>query len=376
MSDFSTKIQLQLTVASMEGIDMSSETKERVLQWLTDSDTCFLIGAGCSRCAGKPLIGELTDRVLENVDVAIKAEFDGLKGAGTRPPTIEDLINYLVRYQYILQTLNDTKHHTLTPEWIDDSLQAIKKEIVANIADSWSDSAVHARFLARVALRRGGRDIFTLNYDTLIEATLDKLRYEYVDGFRGSRRGWFDPTVFDEVSKCVPNFRVHKLHGSINWLREPTGHVRRSVVSSIDDIEETVVVYPSEQKYLQTQFGVYETLIGKFRARLRASNVNNCLVTIGYSFNDEHINEAIIDAINATSSNLTVIAFVGADPKAAEQREQINKIEERCNNRFNAFVGNSFYVGNALDEVEARILLKEDLWRFEKLVDYIAGVER
>lgn len=355
---------------------MSSETKERVLQWLTGSDTCFLIGAGCSRCAGKPLIDELTSKVLANVDPTIKAEFDGLKGAGTRPPTIEDLINYLVRYQYILQTVQDVDKHPLKPGWINDSMQAIKKEIVAHIADAWTDSAVHARFLRRVANRwsNSGRDIFTLNYDTLIEATLDKLRYQYVDGFRGSRRGWFDPTVFEETSSCTPNFKIHKLHGSINWLREETGHVRRTVVSSTDDIKETVVVYPSEQKYLQTQFGVYETLIGRFRARLRAPNVNNCLVTLGYSFNDEHINEAIIDAINATGSNLTVIAFVGPDPKAAEQQAQLAKIEARGDKRFNAFVGNSFHVGNALDATEAKILLEAELWKFESLVDYIAGV--
>lgn len=355
---------------------MSSETKERVLQWLTGSDTCFLIGAGCSRCAGKPLIGELTEKVIEKVDPTIKSEFEGLKGAGTRPPTIEDLINYLVRYQHILQTVHDTEKHTLKPAWIEDSLQAIKKEIVANIADAWEDSTVHARFLQRVANRwaKSGRDIFTLNYDTLIEATLDKLRYQYVDGFRGSRLGWFDPTVFEETSTCAPNFRVYKLHGSINWLREDTGHVRRSVVSSADDIKEAVVVYPSEQKYLQTQFGVYETLIGRFRARLRAPNVNNCLVTLGYSFNDEHVNEAIIDAINATGSNLTVIAFVGPDAKAAEQQAQLTKIEARCDNRFNAFVGSSFHVGNALDSTEAKALLDAELWKFESLVDYIAGV--
>jgi len=355
---------------------MSSEMKERVLQWLTGSETCFLIGAGCSRCAGKPLIGELTENVLAKVDASIKTEFDGLKGVGTRPPTIEDLINYLVRYQYILQTLQDTDKHNLKPIWIDDALQAIKKEIVANIADTWVDSTVHARFLQRVANRRvkSGRDIFTLNYDTLIEATLDKLRYQYVDGFRGSRLGWFDPTIFEETTTCAPNFRIHKLHGSINWLREDTGHVRRSVVSSVADITETVVVYPSEQKYLQTQFGVYETLIGRFRARLRASNVNNCLVTLGYSFNDEHINEAIIDAVNATGSNLTVIAFVGPDAKAAEQQEQLTNIEARCDNRFNAFVGDSFYLGNALDATEAKILLEAELWKFENLVDFIAGV--
>lgn len=44
------------------------EAKERVTEWLTSPDSCFLIGAGCSKCAGKPLIGELTDRVLEKVD--------------------------------------------------------------------------------------------------------------------------------------------------------------------------------------------------------------------------------------------------------------------------------------------------------------------
>lgn len=355
---------------------MSSSTRERVLQWLTGSDTAFLIGAGCSRCAGKPLIGELTTKVLANVDASIRSQFDDLKGTATRTPTIEDLINYLVRYQSILGTLKDAGKHPLKPEWIDASLQAIKKEIVTQIADAWIHSPVHSRFLQRVANKwsRTGRDIFTLNYDTLIEATLDELRYEYVDGFRGSRRAWFDPTVFDEQSACTPSFRLHKLHGSVNWLRESTGHVRRGVVSTGEDITDTVVVYPSEQKYLQTQFGVYETLMGRFRSRLRAPNVNNCLVTLGYSFNDEHINEAIIDAVKATASNLTVIAFVGPDPRATEQREHIAALEARCDNRFNAYVGEAFHVGSALDESESKELLAAELWKFENLVDYVAGV--
>lgn len=354
---------------------MPGKTKERVLQWLTGVDTCFLIGAGCSKCAGKPLIGELTTKVLEKVHESIKTEFNSLNGTGTRQPTIEDLINYLVRYQSILLTVKERSKHLLTIEWINATLQEIKREVVANIADAWLDSQVHARFLQRIANKwsKTGKDIFTLNYDTLIEATLDKLRYHYVDGFRGSRRAWFDSTLFDEPSACMPNFRLHKLHGSVNWLRENTGHVRRAVITTAEDIVDTVVVYPSEQKYLQTQFGVYETLIGRFRSRLRAPNVNNCLVTLGYSFNDEHINEAIIDAINAAGSNLTVIAFVGPDTKIDEQQKQLTAIEKRCDNRFNAYVGNSFHVGGALDESESKILLSEELWKFESLVDYIAG---
>ena len=80
------------------------------------------------------------------------------------------------------------------------------------------------------------------------------------------------------------------------------------------------------------------------------------------------------NAINAAASNLTVIAFVGSDAKAAEQKKQLAAIEARCDNRFNAFVGNAFHVGGALDESESKVLLAAELWKFEGLVDYIAGV--
>jgi hypothetical protein len=351
---------------------VKAKTKEQVLEWLTSPDSCFLIGAGCSLCAKKPLIGELTDSVLKSIDASIKQEFDGLKSTGSRPPTIEDLINYLVRYQCILQTVSDPTKHKLRPDWIETSLQSIKKGIVEKIIDKWDESQIHARFLKRICAK-SVRDIFTLNYDTVIEATLDNLRFHYVDGFRGSRNGWFDPSVFDEEPVSSPYFRVYKLHGSINWIRGSTDHIRRVIVSSVADIKDPVVVYPSEQKYLQTQFGAYEILISRFRERLREDRPNNCLVTLGYSYNDEHINEAIIDAIGWKNTNLTVIAFVGPDSDIDEQRKQFQAIEARCDQRFNAYVGNKFHVGGALDDASTKVLLREELWMFEKLVDYITG---
>lgn len=355
---------------------MTSEVKERVIEWVTSPETCFLLGAGCSACAGKPLIGTLTDQVLAQVDASIKAQFDGLRSSPTRSATIEDLINYLVRYQSILQTVQDPAGHALQPDWIETSLTAIKTGIVEQIADKWIPSSVHARFFQRIggASSKGGRDIFTLNYDTVIEATLDYLRSPYHDGFRGSRNGWFDPTVFDEEPSAISYFRVYKLHGSINWLREPTGIVRRGVITSMADLTNPVVVYPSEQKYIQTQFGIYETLISNFRKRLRSMRPINYLVALGYSFNDEHINEAIVDAVLSLGSNLTVIAFVGPDSDLVAQRAKLQTLADRCDQRFNAFVGDSLHIGRALDDAEAKALLKEGLWRFELLVDYVAGV--
>lgn len=354
---------------------MAGARKERVIEWLTSPESCFLLGAGCSVCAGKPLIGGLSSRVLSKVDGSVSEQFKKLKAAGGRQPTIEDLLNYLVRYQSILQTVQDATAHAHEPAWIEDSIRSIKQQIVAEIADKWVASPVHGRFLQRIGSVRSmaGRDVFTLNYDTVVEATLDSLRRPYMDGFRGTRSGWFDPTTFDETPTADPYFRVYKLHGSVNWTRDAEGHVRRTIVSSAADAADPVVVYPSEQKYLQTLFGVYETLMGRFRARLRRPSANNCLVTMGYSFNDDHINEALVDAMNSTGNNLTVIAFIGPDPNLVEQKSRLEAIANRCDQRFNAYVGKEFFLGGALDEGDASALLGEELWRFERLVDYVAG---
>ena len=351
----------------------TSEMRERVTEWLTSSDTCFLIGAGCSHCAGKPLIGKLTNDVLAKLDKTINDEFAGLKTVGGRDPTIEDLINYLVRYSSILTTVADPTLHKLEPKWIDAAVKRIKSEIVSAIVDDWVSSPVHQRFFQRIMPQRRPLDVFSLNYDTAIEATLDVMRANYVDGFRGSNRAWFDPSTFDDAEQSA-GIRLYKLHGSINWLREPSGHVRRAVVRDVKDLkDEPVLVYPSEQKYLQTQYGIYESMLGRFRTRLRGNVVNARLVTMGYSFNDEHINEAIVDAVTSPKSNLTVIAFIGPEANTAAQKLRIEAIADRCDQRFNAYIGNSASIGSALTADETDELLKEQLWQFEKLVTFIAG---
>ena len=253
--------------------------------------------------------------------------------------------------------------------WIDD----IKKKIVDNICDNWLPSDYHKRFLKRLnSSKTKPRDIFILNYDTILEASLDDLRFSYADGFRGTNRAWFDGDIFNE--KNLIEYRLFKLHGSVNWFRGVDGYIRRG---SYQD-SEPAVVYPTEQKYIQTQYGVYETLMQHFRDRLRSRQKNNCLVILGYSFNDEHINEAICDSINVHGNNLTVISFIGLDDDTEAQNERLKTLESRCDSRFNAFIGNNgdqkgCFIGSAVDSDEAKIILKSELWKFENLVNFIAG---
>ena len=184
-------------------VAMSGDTRETVTDWLTSADTCFLLGAGCSRCAGKPLIGELTDNVKQGADDALLKQFNNLKPTNSRPATVEDILTYLTRYRDILNTVSTTDEQPCTAEQIDSWLAYIKRGIVENIADDWSSNDYHKRFLERLRNPGKVRDIFSLNYDTTLEASLDDLRVPYADGFRGANRAWFDDDVFDEKNTVV-----------------------------------------------------------------------------------------------------------------------------------------------------------------------------
>jgi hypothetical protein len=354
------------------------ELRETVLNWVIGPETAFLLGAGCSLCAHKPLIGRLTERIIPRLDDRIQELFTRLRGTAGRDATIEDLMTHLLRRRDVFASLKSSEDETPSLSDINVAINLIRFRIVEEIKDDWQPSQYHQRFLRRIGGgERWPRDIFTLNYDTVLEASLEALAMPYTDGFVGAENAYFEPALFAHAAHDPRPLRVYKLHGSINWIRDSSDVVRRKPVASITTETERIVVYPSEQKYLQTKFGVYETMMSLFRERLRRNTANNRLVCLGYSFNDEHVNEVLIDATKQELSNLTVYAFLGpenyADGDDSDHRLRLTRIEARCPGRFNAFVGERFYIGDAMDDNLASKLLAMNLWKFENLVMYIAG---
>lgn len=352
------------------------ELRDTIVDWLTRKDTSFLLGAGCSRCAGKPLIYDLTERVIQTLDQPAQHLFHSLTNPAGRTAHIEDFINFLQRVELLANSSTSVTINNLDPANVRATIEAVKLAIVSLLGSTWEHSEHHGRFLARIALSDRVRNIFILNYDTLIEASLEELQIPYVDGFRGANRAYFDASTLDQVNASEGVFRVFKLHGSTNWIRDVYGTVRRVVEAPSSSSDTRVMIYPSEQKYLQTQFGAYEVLLNRFRQVLRSPSRNNTLVCLGYSFNDDHINEAIIDAACDKTVNLTVIAFLGADDgNLKEQQSRLEAFTARCRANVNFYVGNRFFVGDALSLQESEELLTMDLWRFEHMVEYIAGVK-
>lgn len=166
-------------------------------------------------------------------------------------------------------------------------------------------------------------NIFTTNYDLYSERAMDLLGIHYVNGFTGGISKFFNPAIFNyalaekmDLSQSkwsvIDNFfYLYKLHGSVNWI-EDEGENKLFKVREIQDPtlemlkeKESIMIHPTPLKYSASLGSPYSDLFREFQKKLMQNN--NILVTIGYSFSDEHINNLIFQAFTIPSFRLIVI---------------------------------------------------------------------
>lgn len=144
-------------------------------------------------------------------------------------------------------------------------------------------------------------EIFTTNYDLLMEQAFEDSRVPYFDGFAGSRKPFFDIQAMEE-DKLPPRWaRIWKLHGSINWYQDPAKGVLRG---ASNESRLKRVIHPSHLKYEESRRMPYLAMIDRLRAFLKQPS--SVLILCGYSFRDDHINEVIVQGLQGTQ---TAIAF-------------------------------------------------------------------
>ncbi len=145
-------------------------------------------------------------------------------------------------------------------------------------------------------------EIFTTNYDLLMEQAFEDLKVPYFDGFAGVRKPFFDLRAMEEDMLPLRWARLWKLHGSINWYQVPDKGVFRGTTE--EDGSSIRVIHPSHLKYQESRRMPYLAMIDRLRAFLRKPTA--MLVICGYSFRDEHINEIILQGLQTTQ---TTVAF-------------------------------------------------------------------
>lgn len=268
------------------------------------------MGAGASRACGLPDISELRDRVIARLTPTDRS----LLEEQVRGRNLEEALSRLRRITALIsgeQTVDGLT--ALQAKELDTTVcQAIVKEL-----DTEGANLAPVLCLAAWAARAGYRlpiELFTVNYDLLLEIALEQQRVPYFDGFVGTIKASFQTELVEAVPgtdvDSVPAFfvRLWKLHGSVNWAWLGD----RQVVRLGQPVAEggAAAIYPSDAKYEESRRVPFIVLQDRFR---RALNQPESLVIItGYSFGDAHLNEMIFDAA-ARRERSEFIAFCYSD---------------------------------------------------------------
>lgn len=171
--------------------------------------------------------------------------------------------------------------------------------------------------------------IFTTNYDLLSETALDRLGMPYCNGFSGTIERRFNPTTYryalaeqlDLTSRkwaAVDNFvYLCKLHGSINWIEEGGSLFPIREVSAVAATKGSrVMIYPTPMKQSASFGSPYSDLFREFQGRVVRDQ--SVLFVIGYSFNDEHVNNLIFQAL--TIPTFRLVALLPPDAKGIAKK--------------------------------------------------------
>ena len=361
---------------------------QRFEELLVQSGRTFLIGAGCSKCAGLPLTAELAEIAINSdklgntskeILAAIKAPFDGAKSS-----QIEDYLSELVDLLAIserraVRGASQSQVPLGEKSYSHDQLRAAAEEIKLSISDAIDVKveidthqafihAVHQPIRVGKAVADSVVDYLVLNYDTVIEDALAIERIPYSDGIDGGVTGWWNPDTFDRENLAA---RVFKLHGSIDWCEVPEDPLPRRMAPNLQVqsmLERRILIWPASTKYRETQLDPFAQLSDRARRAMRPSRGSQrVLVICGYSFSDTHINTEIDGALRDSAGDLTVIAFINHD-EPIDQLKQWNE-DPKIREQVLIYSKRGFFHGPTANRATSDL----PWWKFENVVRLLGG---
>ena len=292
-----------------------------------DKPIAFLLGAGASAAVQAtdgealiPAVAELTRRcesaicaIDTDTATAWKRINDSLESDRRN---IEEILSAVRRMESAItgedRLVGLTRHQLKSVESV--IQQTIAREVNPP-AGRFPETLPHlamGRWIRRID-RSCPIEIFTTNYDTLIERSLEHEWVPVFDGFIGARRPFFSAASLAHESMAPGRrwTRLWKIHGSITWsMIDKDTPVQRIVRGS--EQQEGELILPSLLKYDESRKQPYRAILDRLRSVL-IDREDAILITCGYGFGDDHINEVIFEALEA-NPRLHVFALCHGDP--------------------------------------------------------------
>ncbi|MGO2962935.1 MAG: SIR2 family protein [Carnobacterium maltaromaticum] len=317
------------------------EAQKIISQALQMENLSVLMGAGCSsffignkEAAISTMAGLFSEFIKENPNFRVL----GTNIEGKVNNNLEELMDFM-------NAIKQANHLKKIDDDIEDNIILVKEFITTKIiegmkCDELADT--YKRFYLKTisSNRKNPINVVTTNYDMYNERALDELNFIYNNGFTGSYKRTFNPNMYKymyvdnmNLNKDVWNrvdhfYNLYKIHGSISWKKE------EDVISevSIDQIKsetyENVMIYPTPLKDRSTLMVPYTDLMRSFQDNI--TRKNSVLITLGYSFGDDHINRIILNNLSIPSFRLIIL---GETEDKDGKKTNIGKIKEMDDSR-------------------------------------------
>ncbi|MCK7636758.1 SIR2 family protein [Corynebacterium sp. P7202] len=326
---------------------------------LSSKNLTFLFGAGCSSQIsekkeeqGIPTMGPMAQGLLaeDNTDIAteygLTAEIkDSLTtGLGIDLSSeeyawnLERLMEVLFGFQFALDQ-TDNPSLIEAKKTVDSTIDSIKKYVfdTCNKGQRKSSAAnvlkLYQTFYRKLSQRSRSLPrptVATTNYDLFNEIAMDRVGIPYINGFLGSIEKRFNPASFrytiaqrlDLTSQrwtSLDNLVYFlKLHGSLNWHAVDAGlfPVEERPISESGD-GNAMLIYPTPAKQNASFAAPYSDIFREFQTKVVQEQ--SVLVTIGYGFGDEHVNNIIYQALTIPTFRLLVFAKPEFEPSTSNK---------------------------------------------------------
>lgn len=369
--------------------DSIEEGLEKIRSKLSDltniKNLHFLMGAGVSSDA-IPAMTQLIEIVECRVESAQTAtELTNLPGdlshdelkeffqsaKAESPKNLEDILGTLYSKRAYLMGVGEAD------DLNDYLIKLIESQIYKSInINCTSDDAkkslmLYQNFYQKLSLRNKDLarvNVFTTNNDLLSETALGYLNINYNNGFSSGLYRTFNPARFSytfsrKIDSGMEKYEplenmvyLYKLHGSISWIESGDNsffNIKEvDVVPNQQSQDNNVLIYPTPLKQNKSLGSPYADLIREFQNKLLLQH--SVLIVIGYSFSDEHINNAIYSAL-ASNFSLSVIIFGNYSPS-----ENLTKLTDR---RIYQIYGEK--------DVSAKDQKKEKIHYFDYIVNHL-----
>ena len=344
--------------------------KKELSKILETRNLSFLIGSGCSLGEnGIPTMKQMADNFFESSEEKIKQLKPHLKKLllskehtkflvqhkidFTKEPfrnNLEVFLGTLYSLKFYLEQINDTDELTEIDKVITQTKNYILYQCL-NEENKSKDNKIlenYRNFYRKLSLRDSNLpkpNVFSTNYDLYSEKVMDELGITFTNGFSGFIERYFNPSIFNYAlaeQMDISSFKwnvidsfiyLFKIHGSVNWVEVEETNKLFNVqeLQSVDydylSKRKNLMIYPSPIKQNASLGSPYSDLFREFQRRIAQNQ--SILITMGYSFSDEHINNLIYQALTISTFRIVIFSdLIYKTEGGIKSRENIEKLRK------------------------------------------------